>query len=357
MQRDNHALIELASACPMEGDVSIRVDRGPDFFALNALEGSAWKVGVAQHRDAIVGCAAASRREVWLNGRPATIGYASDLKVHPDWRGTGAADALSHWVSDTVAEWCGAGAPTMLTILGGNGRMERRARGPRGTPRLARFASLAVRAIPLLYERTHRVSGVVVRSAGWSDLEAMAALWAEVAPRRQLAEALDAEMLRTWIERAPGLSVSDYLLAHDRRGRLLGFIGVWDQSRLKTLRVVGYSTRLAIVRRAINIVAPLAGAPKLPEPGSPLPVLATVHACVTRAGVLRALLLEAYRRYRGGRHALLSVGLDVRDPLLRATWGLLAQTTTVHAYITGARGHADPAMFDGRPLHYETALV
>ena len=134
MPQDNHALIELASVCPMDGDVSIRVDRAPDIFALNALEGSAWKVGVAQYRDSVVGCAAASTRHVWLNGRPSTMGYASDLKVHPDWRGTGTADALSHWVSDTVAEWCGAGTPTMLTILGGNSRMERRARGPRGTP-------------------------------------------------------------------------------------------------------------------------------------------------------------------------------------------------------------------------------
>ena len=354
---DNRALIELAAACSMDGAISLRIDREPDFFALNALEGTAWRVGVAQHGDAIIGCVAASRRLVWMNGVPSIMGYASDFKVHPAWRGTGAADRLARWVTDTIAELCGHETPTLLTILGGNSRMENRVRGPRGAPRLARFASLSVRAIPLLYERRHHVPGMAVRSAERADLEAMAELWSAVAPGRQLADVLDAESLSDWIGRAPGLCLEDYLLAHDRRGRLRGFMGVWDQSGFKTLRVVGYSPRLSVVRQAINAVAPLAGAPKLPEPGGALPMLSVVHTCATTAMVLRALILEAYRRHRGGRHALLSIGLDARDPLLRATWGLLAQPTTVHAYVTTPRGKADPAMFDGRPLHYESSLV
>lgn len=354
---DNGALIALAESCSMDGDIALRVDRAPDFFALNALEGNAWRVGVAVNGGRVVGCVAASRREAWMNGAPATIGYASDFKVHPHHRGNGTADLLARWVTDTIAGMCGENAPALLTILGGNSRMENRVRGPRGAPRLSRFASVSVRAIPLLYERRHRVSGIVVRPASATDIEEMARLWGEIAPGRQLADRLDASSLAAWIDRAPGLSLSDYLLAHDRRGRLVGFMGVWDQSGLKTLRVVGYSPRLAVVRRAINAIAPLAGAPKLPEPGGALPMLATVHVCASRAKVLRALILDAYRRHRGGKHALLSVGLDKRDPLLVATWGLLAQPTTVHAYVTTARGDADPAMFDGRPLHYETALV
>ena len=354
---DNQALIALAAACSMDGAISLRVDRAPDFFALNALEGCAWRVGVALHDGIIVGCVAASRREVWMNGSPATMGYASDFKVHPAYRGTGTADLLAHWVTEAVAELCSDDTPTLLTILGGNSRMENRVRGPRGAPRLSRFATLSVQAIPLLYERTHRVPGVTVRSAQPADLEEMAQLWGEVAPRRQLADVFDAAALEAWIRCAPGLSLENYLLAHDSRGRLIGFMGVWDQSGFKTLRVVGYSPRLAFVRRVVNAIAPLSGAPKLPEPGGALPMLATVHVCATRGMVLRALILEAYRRYRGGRHALLSIGLDVRDPLRRATWGLLAQPTTVHAYVTTPRGHGNPAMFDGRPLHYETALV
>ena len=48
---DNDALVELSVACPMEGDIGLAVDRAPDFFALNRLEGDAWRVGVVDGPD------------------------------------------------------------------------------------------------------------------------------------------------------------------------------------------------------------------------------------------------------------------------------------------------------------------
>ena len=44
---DNEALVALAAACPMAGDITMCVDRAPNFFALSKLEGSQCKVGVA----------------------------------------------------------------------------------------------------------------------------------------------------------------------------------------------------------------------------------------------------------------------------------------------------------------------
>jgi hypothetical protein len=196
-----------------------------------------------------------------------------------------------------------------------------------------------------------------VRHARIADLEPMAALWRTIGPGRQLATVADAPALARWIARAPGLDVGDYLLAHDAHGRLRGFVGIWDQAPLKQLRVVSYSPRLALARRAINAAAPLAGSPGLPAAGHELPALAAVHVCADEPAVLRALLLDAYRRHRGGRHALLTLGLDVRDPLLQATRGLLAQPTRVHAYAANAAGVAHAQAFAARPLHHETALV
>ena len=354
---DNAALVALAEACTMDGDISLRVERAPDFFALNALEGEAWRVGVAVAGETVVGCVSASRRHVWVNGAHATVGYASDFKVHPDYRGTGAADLLARWVTSTIAELCGEDAPAVLTILGGNSRMENRARGPRGAPVLARFASLRVQAIPLLAPRNPWVKGIAVRSATEADIGPMVTLWNRIAPGRQLADVLDVRSLDAWIARAPGLSLADYLLAHDEQGRLKGFVGMWDQSRFKTLRVVAYSRRLAVVRHAVNAIAPVLGAPRLPAANGALPVLSAVHCCTAEPRVLRALLLEAYCRHRGGRHALMTIGLDARDPLLAGTRGLLAQPTVVNAYVTTAKGSAPASIFDSRPLHFETALV
>jgi hypothetical protein len=355
---DNEALVALAAACPMEGDIALRMDRAPDFFALNRLEGDAWRVGVAvDDEDRVVGCVAAARRQTWLNGEAAITGYVGDLKVHPVARRSGAADLLTAYARDACASLCGEDAPVLLTILAGNEAMERRARGPRGMPVLSRFATLRVSAIPLLWERRERVTGLSIWPAAERDLPRMAALWRDVGPTRQLAPVIDAASLAAWIGRAPGLTLSDYLLALDMRGRLRGFIGVWDQSSFKQMRVVSYSPRLGVARRVINLAGSLIGFTRLPEAGGALPALAITHVCASDAATLRALFLEAYRRHRGGRHAFMTLGLDVRDPLLTATRGLLAQPTHVHAYVTSARGSAQAGHLRGLPLHHETALV
>jgi hypothetical protein len=134
-------------------------------------------------------------------------------------------------------------------------------------------------------------------------------------------------------------------------------MGVWDQREFKQMRVSSYSRRLSVARHAINLIAPLAGSARLPELGAVLPALATVHMCAREPLVLRALLLEAYRRYRGPHYSFITLGLDARDPLLVATMGLLAQPTRVDAYVTTPGGSVDPSLFAGRLLHYETALV
>ncbi|HEX6057997.1 MAG TPA: hypothetical protein VFZ11_03180 [Gemmatimonadaceae bacterium] len=357
-EADNAALVALAAACTMRGDIALRVDRAPDFFALTRLEGDDARVGVVTDgAGRVLACAAVARRPAYVNGVPSETYYASDLKVHPEARGTGAADLLSCWGRDAWAGVADPDAPYVLTILAGNRAMERRARGPRGTPVLARFATLSVMAIPLLWRRRERVEGIGVREATEGDLEEMAGVWARFAPTRQFGAALDAGAFARWIARAPGLSASDHLVATDARGRIIGFVGVWDQTSFKQTRVVGYSPRLALVRAGFNALAPLVKAPALPAPGGVLPALATVRLCASEPRVLRALLLEAYRRHRGGRFGFLTVCLDVRDPLIPATRGLLAQPTIVHAYASSGRGWTEARPLRRLPLHYESALV
>ena len=100
---DNEQLIDLAAACAMAGDMSLRIDRGPDFFALNRLEGERWQIGVATADGKVVGCVAASERKAFVNGVEMRTGYAGDLKVHPRHRDTTIADALSHYAERAFA--------------------------------------------------------------------------------------------------------------------------------------------------------------------------------------------------------------------------------------------------------------
>lgn len=358
---DNAALIELTAACPMEGDLALRIDRAPDFFALHRLEGERWRIGVVDGPGGRpVGCVATAERRAWVHGRPATVIYAGDLKVHPEFRDTRTADSLERFVRDTAQETAGDSTPILLTVLAGNSAMERRAAGPRGLPRLHRFATLHSFAIPLLWRRrAAEASDFRIGAATPPDLEEMADLWAAVAPTRQFAAVLDADALRRWIGAAPGLALSDYLLARDSRGRLLGFVGMWDQRSMKTLRVLRYSPALSALRGVVRAVAPFVGATPPPAIGEPLHYASAVHLCVPqdRLDVLRALVVAAYNRLRGSGCVFMNVALDARDPLVGALGGLLATPTAIHAYATMPSGSWSGPALDDRPLHFETALV
>jgi hypothetical protein len=358
-EADNTALVALAESCPMRGDVTMCVDRAPDFFALVRLEGERWRVGIAEEAGRVIGCVAASERHAYVNGAAARTTYVGDLKVHPAHRGGFAADALEEFSREACRGYAGDDVLALATVLGGNRTMERRASGPRGLPALTRFATLDVHAIPLLWRRAERVAGLRVMASRDEDLDEMGALWSRVAPARQLAPVLGAARLRAWIDDAPGLAVDDYLVARRADGRIAGFLALWDQYFIKQLRVLAYSPRLALVRTALNAMAPLAGTPRLPAVGNTLPSLAVLHCCVPgdEPEVLRALLLHGYAARRGRGYLFLTLALDRRDPLRAALRGLFAQPTAVGAYATTPAGvYAGPPL-DGRPLHFESSLV
>ena len=351
----------------MRGELTLCVRREPDFFALNRLQGERWDVGVVDGGPGgVIGCVAVAERLTYLNGVPAPTGYASDLKVHPAFRGrrngTGSvADALTGYARETLGA-IDPRMPVLVTVLDGNAAMAPRLLGPRGLPRFARFATIRTFAVPLFTLRRLDPSlphALSVRPAEERDLDEMAALWRTVAPLRQLAPVLGADDFRSACAEAPGLALSSYWIARHAAGHLAGFVALWDQHPLKRMVVQRYALRAALFRYGFNLVAPLVGSPRLPAPGTPLRYLSAYQVCVpgTQPAVLRALLVNAARAHAGAPYAFCSIGLDVTDPLTSALAGCWAQTTLVHAHVGTPAGPYDGPPLGVLPLHFETALV
>ena len=356
---DDEALRAIAASCPMEGDITLRVTREPDFFALNRLEGHDWRVGVAEADGRVVGCVMAAERRAYLHGAGQRTLYAGDLKVHPRMRGAGVADALSQWVARALHDMGGLDAPILLTILAGNNAMERRTSGRGGMPNFLRFATIRAFSIPLLFPRRFTDTRLRVSVAKLRDIEEMVQLWERVAPKRQLAPVFTADTLERWIAGAPGLDISSYRLARDVTGRLVGFMAWWNQTPFKQATVLRYSPRLQAVRVMLNGVATVTSGVRLPDAGAQLKYCTAFHVCVPGGSpdVLRALVRSSYSELRAARYAFATIGLDERDPLCTALDGLFAQPTDVHAYVCTPGGdYTGPSLAD-RPLHYEIALV
>ena len=351
---DNAGLVALAAASPMEagGGLTICLRRDPEFFALNRLEGDRWDVGVVDVPAGVVGCIGVAERLAFVRGVARRTVYIGDLKVHPAHRGRGVADELSRYTRELCRQ-IGDDVPCLVTALAGNRGIERRVSGPRGLPQLRRFATVSSYAIPLfLPRRNPQSSHYTVRRAREADLEEMACLWRVVARERQFAPVQDTP--------PPGLAIDNYWLAHRTgTGRLAGCFALWDQHSFKRTHVIRYGARLGALRRVLNLAAPLFSAPRLPEPGAPLRQLAVFQIAVPASdpAALRALLERAYAEVRRSDYVLITIGLDVRDPLTRALDGLMAIPTALHAYVTTPAGVYRGPDLDDRPLHFETALV
>jgi GNAT superfamily N-acetyltransferase len=334
---DNAALVALAAQCPMDGDLSLCIDRRPDFFALNRLAGDPWRVGVIDGEDGPVACIGVARRLAYVDGEPAALGYIGDLKVHPAHRRRDAARALVSWAVSTARDLAGAQSPLVATVLGGNAAVD-----PLLPSGAWRWTTIRSHSINLLWRRRLPETGLKVRPAMEADVPDMVTLWHRLAAPRQLAPVHD-----TFLMRQSGL---DYLLAHRRDGQLAGFAGLWDQHGIKQMRVTGYSPRLATARAAFNLAAPLFRAPRLPPPGLALTYRTVAHPCATDPDTLRTLLLHACNQLHG-RYSFLTLGLETRDPLTRALAGMLAQPTDVELLVLNGPSNRDA------PFHFEIATV
>ncbi len=82
---DNQQLIELTSSSGMQGEISLRIDRKPDFFKLLAMRGSS-RVFVALDENVIVGSICVSQQEVYVGGQITPLQYFADFKIATPYR-------------------------------------------------------------------------------------------------------------------------------------------------------------------------------------------------------------------------------------------------------------------------------
>ena len=82
---DNQQLIELTSSSGMEGEISLRIDRKPDFFKLLEMRGKSY-VFVALDEDVIVGSICVSKQDVYVNGQITPHQYFADFKIAAAYR-------------------------------------------------------------------------------------------------------------------------------------------------------------------------------------------------------------------------------------------------------------------------------
>jgi GNAT superfamily N-acetyltransferase len=258
---DNEALLKLFRRCPMQADISLTIERDPDFFALSRARGDT-DTYIAEIDGALIGCLSAWRRDAWIGRQPGRVCYIGDLRVSPEHRRRGVALQLGKAMRNFQSEL--PVVPYLLATGDGNSAVApvAAAFGAVGQP-IARLTSWQL--LPVV--RLKLSTAMDIGAAEERDLGELTRLLDEFYRSRDFAPVFGDGGLQRLIASSPGANLSDYLVAR-RKGRLLAVLGVWDASAVKRTRIVAmplWLRGLCAIGRGASRLAPL---PPFPRQGT-----------------------------------------------------------------------------------------
>jgi len=352
---------------PMGGGIRISLEREPDARIAGAMEGDRQVTMVARDRmGRIAAMGSRSVRTVWLDGAPARLGYIGQLRRRPEAsRAAGPLLRAGFQVLGTTRQ--PDELPFDLTSIAAGNVPARRLleRGVRGIPPYLPLAEVVTCLVPT-GGRLRR--GADAPSAGGPPVRPARTL-AEVAAC--LSRTLSREQLAPrWTEaelaspaRTRGLCLGDFLVAEGAGGEVCGCAAVWDQRAFKQSRVQVYPPALGLLRPLLNPFRALAGAPRLPPPGSVLRMGFLSHVCSEEDDpeIFLSLVRAARRAARARGLDWLATGFVRGHPLLDALRGA-TRPRTYETVLYALPWSPDPPLptlpaLDGRRLHVEVATL
>jgi hypothetical protein len=316
---DDADLRLILAATPMEGQIAVTFRREPSWFAGAVVDGRFRQVVACRDLSTgrLVGFGCRSVRDVYVNGRPAAVGYLSSLRFLLEYRNRGLL-ARGYAFSRTLHE--DGRVPYYLTTIaaGNHTALKVLTSGRAGLPAYHPAGAYHTVAIPLPRRARAAAGGEVsVRPARAEDLPAVLEFLETEGPRRQFFPRLAADDFLSPEGMMRGLSPDSILLA-ERGGRLVGTLAGWDQHDYRQSVVHAYHGPLRRLRPVYNAWAWVRGRPGLPAPGGSfryltgaLPVVAGDDSD-TFAALVEALRHSAV----GGPWTHLLLGLHEADPLL-----------------------------------------
>jgi GNAT superfamily N-acetyltransferase len=249
---DGDRLSALAAASPDGGAVGFTPqDHVPASAATGLHERSIGMLAETPARE-IVGFARAGMGHCRIEGRARPYVLLSSLVVHPDHRRRGIGHALSARLLDWAHQAAGPDAVLFGNIQVGNAASAANARA------FATWTSPYAVTAPMPMRRRPPARPPVrlsIEAAGPGDLEEIVAGIARFSGRANFSIPWTATSLQHWLQASPFTDpVNHYLVARNRRGRILAGMGLREEGRLRSLRITRLPASIRLVDRALHLL-------------------------------------------------------------------------------------------------------
>ncbi len=348
---DDEGLRRLLRENPMAGSISLSFEREPCYFDASALDGPFHQTLIAHEVGAnqVVGLGNRSVRPMFVNGRVDSVGYMSQLRIHPTiGQGLYLARALAQGFKLYHDLHADGRAPFYLMSIIADNLPARRllASGLPGYPRAQEYKRLFTYALypvhrkpPIALPRSLRLAR---GSAACAD-EIVACLNRNGA-RRQFSPYWTVDSLFTC-----NLTPSDFFLALDG-DHVVGCLACWDQNAFKQTVVRAYSGQLKRWRKLLNLLSPFGGWPVLPDPDTHLRHSYASHLAVDEDDprIFAALLRALYNHNLEQRYSYFTIGLAESNPLCAVVTAYRSLTYISQLYLV--------AWEDGQPAIAEVDM-
>ena len=314
---DNEELLRFSRDVEMPGAIRFSFDRSPDYLGALRVEGRESEALVCRESPSgrVVAAGNRSVKPVFVNGRPASVGYLSGLRLDPSVRNR---RILARGYSFLKELHTARPARFYLSTIMEDNRPAKAAllSGRCGLPAYHDFGRFCCMAVSLHSGSGGGGSEIRARHGCAADGRAVVDFLNREGRSRQFFPEYQVEDFA-----APGgllshLRWEDVFLAF-RGGDLAGVVAAWDQRAFRRWRVTGYDAWLGLLRIPLNAAAAVRKMPPLPKPSSPLDYFILSLACVrgNDSSVFKVLLDEVIRQKRRDC-AFFLAGLHERDPLL-----------------------------------------
>jgi len=344
---DNAAILGFMAMQPMSAGLQMRFDRSPDFFALSGVHGDEFETHLFLQSGEIVAIASLVIRDGYINEKIEPIVYLCDLRIQPSRQIAGRWHSIfAKRMNELADEMNARYAFTVIMRDNHSARNALLRRDRFGFEFLRGFHTVAIVARKPWVKH---LSNLEVKHAEQSDIAKLQEFLHSTNRKQQLGTHLSSLAFEKRLLEWPNLTIEDFLLAFDANGDLVGCLAPWDYSPLKRIVIDSLPPGADVIRRVLNLSAPLTGRPIINKPpNAQLPDVALTHLALMdrRPDVLSALLYVAVAELcRKRSFATISLCLYDDEPLwsvLQSYWyhsvpmdlysvGIKPETETLHS--------------------------